>query len=133
VTIARVPGAGLSTAAGHDVFPAGARDDVLAVTPWEAAMHLERVETREGGASRESWQPTQDSPVDARIDAIGTRGIQHMYGAIMHEDTSHIVTFRDPRPISAADRINIAGYDWIITGVKRTTSEPVTQVEVQQA
>lgn len=132
MTLPQVQGAGLNTATGHTVFPETQREVVRSITPWEPADHLTDVETREGGAVRHSFQPSQDSPVDARIDPT-SGSTQAMRGAVLHEDTTHVVTFRLPRSIAPDDRIRMHGHEWAITSVREATDEPTTQVEVMVA
>lgn len=124
------PGTGLSGGASHDIFPEGAKEQVRNWTPWEPATVYEQQTTKSGGATRETFLPSEDSPVDARIDATGTSS-DSMRGATMHEDTTHIITFRKPREgLDTVDRVNIHGSDWSITAVQRNTDNWVDQVEV---
>lgn len=131
MTLRQAPGSGLNSAASHTVFPETQREVVRSITPWEQAEHLEDVETREGGAVRHTYQATADSPVEARLDPTSS-ATQALRGAVMHEDTTHVVTFRVPRSIGADDRVRIHGHDWAITSVREGTDQPVTQVEVVQ-
>ncbi len=128
-----VPGAGLASELARTVFPESQREVVRTITPWEDDVYVNaHTESREGGATRTTYVPTDDSPVQARIDPT-SGGTQSMRGAVMHEDTTHVITFRVPRDISAADRVSMHGRDWLITAVRRETDEPATQVEVVEA
>jgi head-tail adaptor len=118
---------------GQDIFPEQAKQQARDIgLESEAAQILKNEPVSDGGADfTEKWVPDGER-VDARIDAVGTRTVEKTFGEAVDESTTHVITMEPSAKVTSANRVEIEGRVWTVTGDMVFTDQATVRVQVKE-
>ena len=129
---ALVKGTGLR-GPGQDIFPEAAKQEARNIAlVEEAAQVFRNTPTDDGGGDvHDKWQPLGNK-VAGRIDSVGRKGAEQLFGEQIDEATSHVVTLEPGVDVTPDDRVEIEGIMWTITGQAIFTEAASTRLPVRE-
>ncbi len=118
---------------GQEIFPEQAKRQTRDMAfEEEAAQIFRNIPEDDGGAdTKDNWQP-HGGKVDGRIDSVGRKGAERMFGAQIDEATSHVVTLVPGVDVTPDDRVEIENIMWTITGLAIFTEAASTRIPVRE-
>lgn len=118
---------------GQSIFPESAKQAARNIGLKDGAAQVYRNEPEDdgGGDFNDKWKP-HGKPVDGRIDAVGRKGMEQIFGEKIDETTAHVATLEPGVDVTTDDRIEIGGVMWTIEGKAKFTDAATTRLAVKE-